>query len=165
MTERGPVVSNTGPIIALAVVGRLDLLAKLYGRLLVPDAVWRETVIQGESLPGSRELRAADWVERVQLERPPDSLLSEDFGAGEAEAITLASRRGASLLLIDDLRARRVAVLAYGLRVRGVVGTVVSARRHELVSAVGPLLRAIRESGYYIADWLIDFACREVGET
>ncbi len=165
MAERGPVVSNTGPLVAFAGVGRLDLLARLYGRVLVPEAVWRETVLQGENLPGSRELTTADWVERVELERPPDSLLAEDFGPGEAEAITLAARRSASLLLIDDLRARRVAVLAYGLRVRGVVGTVVSARRSGLVAAVGPLLRAVRENGYYIADWLIDFACHEAGET
>jgi predicted nucleic acid-binding protein len=38
----GPPVANSGPLIALAMAGRLDLLREICGRVLVPDAVWRE---------------------------------------------------------------------------------------------------------------------------
>ena len=41
------VVSNAGPLIALAKLNRLDLLAELYGEVQIPRAVYNETVTQG----------------------------------------------------------------------------------------------------------------------
>ncbi|HEV8714800.1 MAG TPA: DUF3368 domain-containing protein [Candidatus Binatia bacterium] len=88
----------------------------------------------------------------------------EELGDGEAEAITLAVRRKAKLLLMDDRRARRVAELAYGLRVKGVAGVLVAAKRRGLITTVRPLLEAMRAHGYYLSQRLIESACREVGE-
>ena len=42
MSESGPVVSNSGPLIALATVGQLDVLGSLYGSVLMPGAVFRK---------------------------------------------------------------------------------------------------------------------------
>lgn len=36
------VVANTTPIISLASIGRLDLLERLFGRVLIAEAVYRE---------------------------------------------------------------------------------------------------------------------------
>ena len=36
------VVANTTPIIYLASIGRLDLLERLFGRVLIAEAVYRE---------------------------------------------------------------------------------------------------------------------------
>ena len=55
------VVSDAGPIIHLSLIGRIDLLPILYGRVLIPDLVYREVVQAGEGLPGSSELRDAEW--------------------------------------------------------------------------------------------------------
>jgi hypothetical protein len=88
----------------------------------------------------------------------------EELGDGEAEAITLAVRREAKLLLMDDRRARRVAELAYRLRVKGVAGVLVVAKRRGFITAVRPLLEAMRGRGYYLSQRLIERACREAGE-
>ena len=163
MPESGVVVANSGPIIALAVIGQLELLGKLYDRVVVPDAVFRE--VSGDpGRPGAAELTAATWVDRIVLDVPPDPLLAEELGAGEAEAITLAARRHARLLLMDDRRARRVAEAAYGLRVRGVAALVVAAKRQGFVGAVRPLLEAMRTRGYFLSDRVLTRACREAGE-
>ena len=42
MPETGPVVADSGPLIALATVRQMDLMGKLYGSVLVPGAVLRE---------------------------------------------------------------------------------------------------------------------------
>jgi predicted nucleic acid-binding protein len=42
MSERGPVVSDASPLIALERIGRLDLLADLFGSIAIPEAVARE---------------------------------------------------------------------------------------------------------------------------
>lgn len=131
MSEDGPVVTNSGQLIALASVGQLDILYGLYTEVLVPQAVWREVTEAGAGRPGSRELVATSWAIQVTLDPPPDRLLTEELGAGEADAISLAVRREARVLLMDDRRARRVAELAYGLRVKGVAGILVSAKSRD----------------------------------
>jgi predicted nucleic acid-binding protein len=95
---------------------------------------------------------------------PPDALLAEELGPGEAEAIALSVRRHADLLLIDERKGRRIATLAYKLRVKGTAGVLVLAKRRGLVPAVRPLLETMRTGGYYLAESLIDLAAREVGE-
>jgi predicted nucleic acid-binding protein len=48
------VVSNAGPLITLSVIGQFDLLAKLFGGISIPAAVYDERssvsrrVVQGE---------------------------------------------------------------------------------------------------------------------
>ncbi len=41
------VVSNTSPIMNLAVVGQRELLARLFQTVFVPDAVWQELAAIG----------------------------------------------------------------------------------------------------------------------
>lgn len=165
MPEGGPVVANSGPLIALATVTQLDLLGKLYTTVLVPDAVFVEVAGAGPGKPGAVELPNATWLRRVSLAGAPDPLLSQGLGPGETEAIALALTSGARLLLLDDRRARRIAEVAYGLRVQGVAGLLVTARRRGLVPAVRPLLAAMRSRGYFLSPRLVERACREVGET
>ncbi len=43
------VVSNASPLINLARIGRLDLLPRIFGRLFIPEAVWQEVVVEGQS--------------------------------------------------------------------------------------------------------------------
>jgi len=147
MAESEPVVTNSGPLIALASVGQLDVLRALYLSVLVPEAVWREVTEAGAGRPGARELAATSWTTRVTIDPPPDRLLTEELGDGEAEAITLAVRREAKLLLMDDRRGRRVAELAYRLRVKGVAGVLVAAKRRGFITTVRPLLERCEATG------------------
>jgi predicted nucleic acid-binding protein len=41
------VIMNTTPIIALALIGKLDLLQHLYGKVVIPPAVWTEVMAGG----------------------------------------------------------------------------------------------------------------------
>ena len=164
MAETGPVVSNTGPLIALSSIGKLDLLAMLYGSVLVPEGVFQEVTVDGRGRAGAAEVAAAAWISRVRLNRPPDALLLNEVGLGESEAITLAVQDGARLLLIDDRAARRIAEVSYGLRVKGAAGILVAAKHRGLIPAVRPLLEGMREGGYYLSDRLIAAACHYARE-
>ena len=103
----GEVVADTSPLIALARIGELDLLRRLYGRVAVPAAVEAELAI-GSDRPGARMLEAAlvaGWLSVQPVsDRAPGPDLSLLLGPGEAEAIVLAEERQARLLLIDDLQ-------------------------------------------------------------
>ena len=50
------VVSNSSPLIALARIGRLNLLASLFKRILIPAEVEHEVTIAGRGLAGAEEV-------------------------------------------------------------------------------------------------------------
>ena len=58
---------------------------------------------------------------------------------GEAEVIVLAEELRADAVLIDDLKARKTAVLR-GLAVVGTIGVLLDAKERGLVDEVKPLL-------------------------
>jgi len=124
--NHGLIVCNAGPLIALSLVGNLDLLHRLYNRVLVPEAVVREVVESGSGRAGATEVETASWLERVSLDPPPEPLLAKELGSGEAAVITVAYRLSANLVLIDERRARRIAEQAYGLQVKGSAGILVA---------------------------------------
>jgi predicted nucleic acid-binding protein len=112
--DEGPIVCNTGPLIALAMVGHLEILAKLYRRVLIPEAVLREAVGSGAGRVGAAEVKAAGWLERISGDLPVEPLLMQELGPGESEVIAAAHQLRARLVLIDERRARRIAEQAMG---------------------------------------------------
>lgn len=45
------IVSNASILINLARIGKLSLLHKLHGELIIPEAVWQEVVVEGAGQP------------------------------------------------------------------------------------------------------------------
>jgi len=98
------VVSNTSPLIALAKVGQLLGLSKLFPHLWIPPAVSQEFLANCTSLERHVFLAAlSEFIEVV----PVKSLLSvrRQLGLGELEALSLARQSSADLLLLDDRKA------------------------------------------------------------
>jgi len=99
------VVSDSSPLIALARVGRLSLLASLYERVMIPAEVRHEVTVAGGGLPGAKEVRRAGWIEVVAPRSPADPILEQacqGLGAGERGAILLAKALPADLVLLDE---------------------------------------------------------------
>ena len=147
------VVPDTGPLIALARVGRLDLLRRLYGQVVIPPAVHDELALDSDR-PGARALAAAleaGWV-AVQPATYPGivSEVARHLDRGEAEGIALAGQRSARFLLIDDAKGRKVA-RQRGVRVVGVAGMLLAAKSQGALDAVGPVLDALSRAGYRLS--------------
>ena len=149
------VVADASPLIALARVGRLELLREMFGSLLLPEAVWREVVAAGLDRPGVSELGQATWVERrVVVDIGLVSLLRQNLGAGESEAIVLAREVDATLVLIDE-RKGRVAAQRLGLRVTGLVGVLIAARERGMLPDAGVLLNDLHQrAGFWLSEEL-----------
>lgn len=106
---RRVVVVDTTPIIALSIIGQLQLLESLYGEVWIPPAVNAE-VAAGGSRPGAAELQRAAFVRVATLEDPSQADLLSDLDRGEAEVIALARERRADLVILDERLARRHAM-------------------------------------------------------
>jgi hypothetical protein len=125
------VISDTSAITALLQIGQIDLLEKLFHEILIPEAVRDELLKNHSSLPVY--LRC----ERVKNRAEVNRLLAE-IDLGEAEAIALAKERHADILLIDELKGRRVAERE-GLRFVGLMGVLVQAKQKHFIKSVRDL--------------------------
>jgi predicted nucleic acid-binding protein len=77
------VVSNSGPLITLATIGRLDLLESLFKQVAIPEAVYEEVVTQGQGEPGSQEVAEAPWIRAISVQdRLAVSLQQESLDLG-----------------------------------------------------------------------------------
>lgn len=148
-------VLDASPLITLARIGSLGLLRQLADQTVIPDAVYAESVSQAPGRPGSLEIAQADWITRRTLENQAlVQQLHTYVGLGEAEAIILAREIGAdAIVVLDDATARRIAEQE-GCRVVGLLGLLVVARQDGLLSAVKPILDAMRSSGFFVGDEL-----------
>jgi predicted nucleic acid-binding protein len=157
------VVADVGPLIGLAKIGRLDLLRRLFRRVLIPGGVETELRIES-SRPGSLALaaaREAGWLAVVPVPHVPARLLAV-LGRGEAEAIVLAERESA-LLMIDESRGR-VAARIEGVRIFGTGAVLIEAKRRKLIQEAGPVLDALQDAGYRISSALHTEISRLAGE-
>jgi uncharacterized protein len=106
-----PIVTNTSPILNLAIIGRLELLRQQCGEIVIPKAVYDEFRLV-QNLPGTAEISAAmqaGWITVREIRsREQACLLERELDKGESEAIALALELKAELVLIDERDARRV---------------------------------------------------------
>ena len=142
------VIADSSCLIGLSKIQQLDILKSLFGRILIPSAVYHEIVIQGAGRPGALEISRADWIETVAIK---DYLalraLKLTLGASESEAIVLASEQAADFIILDDWRARRVA-LELGLPVVGTVAILDKAVEKGYLPNLQTSLDALRRAGF-----------------
>ena len=159
------VVSNASPLINLARIGQLDLLAQLYEELVVPEAVWHEVVLEGAGQPGAKEIETGSWVGVRSVEnRGLVRALQQELDAGEAEAIALALEIKAEFVLMDEHLGRETG-LHMGVRCVGLIGVLVEAKRKGLIGEIRPLMDALRDiAGFWVSDVLYRRVLRDEGE-
>ncbi|NER53148.1 MAG: DUF3368 domain-containing protein [Symploca sp. SIO1A3] len=159
------VVSDTSPITSLAGIGRLELLQQLYGRVIIPQAVYNEMVKVGKAVPGALEVQTFAWIETQQVsDKERVAVLQADLDPGEAEAIILAMEINAELLLMDERFGRTIA-LHYGINVSGVLGVLLEAKRKGLISEVKPLMdQLINDVEFRVSSQLYTMILLSAGE-
>jgi uncharacterized protein len=118
--------------------------------VLVPSAVRRE-LIQLRHSAATRLLDAAfsdGWLQVTPLREPVAGHLGSGLHAGEAEALALALERRADLTLLDDGDARKRATEA-GLRISGILGILLRARRNGDIPSLREEVRRLREEAHF----------------
>lgn len=85
------------------------------------------------------------------------------MGRGEAEALALAQGEPDAILLLDDLRARKLAERLQLRRV-GAVALLGMAKQAGLIERLKPSLDALVANGIYIRRELIEAALKQAGE-
>lgn len=124
-----PVVSNTSPILNLAIIGKLSLLHEQFNTVYIPQAVIEELRIQ-EELPGCSEIRKAveqGWITIIEVkDKEKVQLLNRDLDRGESEAIALALQVKADWILVDEKESRKICK-SMGMKTTGLLGVILKA--------------------------------------
>lgn len=160
----GVIVSNTGPLVALAVLNRLDLLGLLFDDVLVPEAVHSELLAGGMNQAGIASYQQAHWLTVSKLANALDPLLASVLDNGEASVIQLARERDIVRVLIDERKGRQIAREVYQLEVVGSARVLVEAKRRGHLASVEEALAAMRRHGYYLHEKIVAAILREAGE-
>lgn len=158
------VVSDTSPISNLALIGRLDLLRRLHGTIIIPPAVHAELVRLRSSQAGAAIHAAIEdgWLRVKQ----PSGCFTPFTGLhrGELECLALVDEMPETLLLIDEAEGRAVA-RDRGIAISGAVGVLIAARRRRWLPSLKTELLSLRsQARFYISASLFAQALRAVDE-
>src|SRR5713226_7976080 len=111
------IVADTTPLNYLVLIETVDILPKLYGRVLIPPAVMAElSDLKTPKMVRAWVAQSPPWLDVIPPRTPAHSRMLQ-LDAGEREAIALASEQQSSLLLLDErdgtitARSRRLTVI------------------------------------------------------
>lgn len=160
------VISDTSPISNLFLIGHLNLLPKIFGKIIIPQTVWDELlVLESDFKYDLSEFKDAVWLDvRVAKDISDVARLQVFLDAGESEAIVLAKELHADFLLMDEKDGRSAAT-DEGLKVIGVLGVLIRAKSAGIVPAVLPLMEDLRtKANFRIHEELFYQVLQNVGE-
>jgi len=158
------VVSDSTALIGLSKIGKIDLLKEIFSRVHIPEEVFKEVTEAGKNRPGSDAIRNAEWVEaKTVQDQTQVNLLMASLDKGEAEVLALSKELRADLILLDEEKARKSAVIA-GFEVMGLLGVLVIARNLGLIEAIKPLIEELKNKRFRISDRVIAEALLKAGE-
>jgi len=147
------VVSNSTILIGLAKIDKLDLLKKLFSKVYIPEAVFDE-LTQTQKV-GASDIKRASYLERKSPNDVKEvALLLGNLDRGEAEVLALSKELNADLVLIDEEKARKAAVLA-GFEVMGLMGVLLAAKRQGFLKSIKPLISELKEKKFRVAEDIV----------
>lgn len=153
-------VANTTPPIAFAKVGQLDILRRLYGELLIPEAVLSEAKYG----PARTRAREASWIRVLPIKGTAQRrMFSARLHAGEVDVMILAREVGADLVLMDDNAAKKTARFL-GPNVTGTFGVPLRAKREGIIGSVREPMDAIIADGFHAGEGLRKLVLKKAGE-
>ena len=157
------VVSDTSPLSYLRQIGRPNLLADLFGNIIIPPAVlaeWRcDTPVERELLQMFPWVKVVAPRNTVAVEQ-----LEQELDRGEAEAIVVAEELHAELLVIDEKDGREVAERR-GLTITGLLGVLLRSKRRSLLPLIRPdIERLLTQTNFHAEQALVNKVLHAAGE-
>jgi predicted nucleic acid-binding protein len=150
---------------ALGKLGLLHLLGRLYGKVLMPGAVYDEVVLrdmeQGffDSLQVKLAIQQKHLVVKA-IKKQNANIATLPFHKGEKEVLSLSLEHKADLVLLDDMLARSEAQ-ALGYSVKGTLGVITKGYRNAILSLAE--VRTIFDSIIERNDiWIAEGLCQSV---
>lgn len=148
------VIADTSCLILLSKVDELEILKLNYNRIIITPEIASEF---NQKLP--------DWIEIIAVrDKRFQHLFQDSLGLGESTALALAFETDNATVILDDLKARKLAQ-KLGLKITGTIGVIVKAKLRGNISSARHILEKILNTDFRINDKTIEAAIKQAGET
>ncbi len=142
---RRVIISDTSTLILFHKIEELSILRGVYGEILTTPEVAEEF---GEELP--------NWIEIKSVsDKKYQKLLETQVDYGEASAIALATEFEDVLILVDDLKARKLAQ-KLNLKITGALGIIYKAKQEKVIDKVKPIIDKLLQTNFRISTKMIN---------
>lgn len=158
------IVSDTGPLIALAKLNCLDLLFCSFAEIHIPEAVLIEATSDRHRLDArliDDFVKGNVTVHQLQNEEAY-SVFRNILDEGESQALALATRLDCGVL-IDETLGRKIAQ-QHKIPVIGIMGVLLQAKEKGEIAAIQPLIEEMLQNGYRLSDRVIQLILKRAGE-
>jgi predicted nucleic acid-binding protein len=139
------IISDTSCLIALSKIGLLHILKDLYQEIIITKEVKDEF---GEILP--------DWIVVLNVKNiKRQSEIAKKLDKGEASSIALALEIQDSILIIDEIKGRKLA-LSLKIEIIGTIGILLLANKNGLLKdVIGTILKLVNK-GFRLSDKIVE---------
>jgi predicted nucleic acid-binding protein len=144
------VIADASVLIVLDKIEQLNLLKRIYQNIYTTPEIAEE---YGNPLP--------DWIiiESVK-DKKYQKVIEMQVDKGEASAIALAIEHGGSLLILDDLRARKLAK-RLGLIFTGTLGVINKAKSIGVIDKIKPIIEKLKSTDFRISEKVVEALLRK----
>jgi predicted nucleic acid-binding protein len=147
------VICDTSCLILLSKIDELELLNQLFDKVYTTHEIAREF---RKKLP-----------EKIIIQSPQNQHYQEflqiETDKGEASAMALSYEIPDSILVLDDLKARKLAD-QLNLKYTGTFGIILKAKKSGIIKEVKPLIEKIRKTNFRFTEELFRIVLNEAGE-
>lgn len=145
------IVSDTSPISNLIAIGKLEILYKTLGKIIIPVA----EEIRALAL-FKIDLSDFESVSWISIQSPTNielvNELRKELDAGESEAIALSIELNAAFVLMDENIGRNIAK-KHNIQSIGLLGILIKAKERRIIPKIKPIIEDLKEiAGFWVSD-------------
>ncbi|WP_171899640.1 DUF3368 domain-containing protein [Candidatus Marithrix sp. Canyon 246] len=157
-------IGDSTVFIGLAKIDKLSLLSSIFQKVYIPEAVYHEIVEKGREKAGAKDVRESLWIIKKKVsDYTQVNFLMVSLEVGEAETLVLAKEMEANIILLDEEKARKSAVLA-GFKVIGLIGILIIAKQMGLIKNIKAYIEILQEKNFRISNKIMNKALKQAGE-
>lgn len=151
--EYNIIITDTSCFITLEKIGAFEILHQVFKNIVTTPEIEQEF---GSKLPDWIEIRS---VKDISLQE----VFKETVDPGEASAIALAMETSNSILIIDDLKGRKLAS-RMALTFMGTLGLLVKAKEYGVILTIKPYIEKIQATDFRVSPALVNLVLERAGE-
>lgn len=147
------IISDTSCLILLIKINELDLLHRFSNRIIITSIIKDELNVD---LP--------EWIEVIDpKDKHYQNILEMDLDKGEASAISLMLEIDDAILMIDDLKGRKIAE-KLKLKYSGTFGFLIKAKEIGFIKEIRPIIEKIRRTNFRFSEQLLQGVLKQANE-
>lgn len=153
LQEYNIIITDTSCLILLEKINGFDVLRRLFTNITTTPEIKTEF---GANLPVWITISPVKDIALM-------AVLKESIDPDEASAIALAIETPNSLVIVDDLKGRKLAK-RMSLSIMGTLGMLLKAKQQNVITLVKPYIDLIQETDFRVSQLIISYVLEQAGE-